>query len=136
MNELIADRYVNTLNNQFDYELYLEEKIIPEKIELQYEIILYYIIPLIFDINLIIQTNSQFKQNKIYFKSNSKNSKEIINIELNIKFGNTAIIYDESFYNQNKEIITYTNDFPYPIDQIEIINEEQLCKNCKRNYKY
>ena len=133
LNELISDRFVNTLNNQFDYELYIEEKIIPEKTELQYEIILYYIIPLIFDINLIIQTNSKFKQNKIYFKSNSKNVKEIINIELNIKFGNTSIIYDESFYNQNKEIITYTNDFPYPIDQIEIINEEQLCKNCNTN---
>ena len=99
LNELIADRYVNTLNNQFDYELYLEEKIIPEKTELQYEIVIYYILPLVFDIDLIINTNNNSKMNKIYFNSNSKNKKETINIELNIKFGNTSIIYNDSFYN-------------------------------------
>ena len=130
LNYLIVDRYVNILNNQFDYKLYLEEKIIPEKTELQYQILIYYILPLIFDINLIIHTNNNINSNKIYFKSNSNNKEEKINIELNIKFGNTSIIYDEAFYNKNKDIIPYVNDYEYPCDQIEKTDEEIFCKKC------
>ena len=126
LNELIIDKYVNTLNNQFDYELFIEEKISKENNELKYQIIIYYILPLIFDINLIIYTNNNFKSKIFRFKSNLKNDKKIINIELNIKFGNTSIIYNDSFYNKNKEIIPYINDISY----IEKIKETNTCKKC------
>ena len=131
LNDLIEDRYVNILNNQFDYKLFLEEKILHEKTELQYQIIIYYILPLIFDINLIIHANNKIDSSKIYyFKSNSNDNEEKINIELNVKFGNTSIIYDETFYNKNKDIIPYVNDYEYPCDQIEKTNEEIFCKKC------
>ena len=108
LNELITDKYCNELNNQFDYELYLEEKILPINNEIQYEIIIYYLLPLIFNTNLIIHTNNtNFKKNIFYFKNNiskNNNNKEIINIELNIKFGNTSIIY-MNYFMKNLKIL-------------------------------
>ena len=126
LNELITDKYCNELNNQFDYEFYLEEKILPINNEIQYEIIIYYLLPLIFNTNLIIHTNNtNFKKNIFYFKNNiskNNNNKEIINIELNIKFGNTSIIYNELFYEKFKNIIPYLNiEYIYPTDYIEKI---------------
>ena len=132
LNDLITDRYVNTLNNEFDYKLYIKEKIIPIKTELQYQILINYLLPLIFDINLIIHTNNKHKPNKYIFKTNSKNI-DIIKIELNIKFGNTSIIYNDLFYNKHKNIIPYLSDFAYPTDHIETITEKTQCEKCALN---
>ena len=129
LNELIIDRYVNILNNEFDYKLYIEEKILPIKSELQYEIVIYYILPLIFDINLIIYTNNKITPNKYIFKTKSKKN-EIIKIELNIKFGNTSIIYNDLFFNKYKNIIPYFNDNINLNNQIEKIKEKNNCKKC------
>ena len=138
LNELITDKYCNELNNQFDYEFYLEEKILPINNEIQYEIIIYYLLPLIFNTNLIIHTNNtNLKKNIFYFKNNiskNNNNKEIINIELNIKFGNTSIIYNELFYEKFKNIIPYVNiEYIYPTDYIEKITSDEICQKCEKS---
>ena len=105
--------------------------------EIQYEIIIYYLLPLIFNTNLIIHTNNtNFKKNIFYFKNNiskNNNNKEIINIELNIKFGNTSIIYNELFYEKFKNIISYVNiEYIYPTDYIEKITSDEICQKCEK----
>ena len=147
LNEIIPIKYINNLNNQFDYQNYIQEKIMLPQDEIQYEILIYYLLPLIFQINLIIYTNSNSKINKIIFKNKThKNKNNIFNIELNVKFGNTTIIYSDTYYNKYKNIIPYSNDFNYPADKIQIISNKKNsedaspeiicneCNSCPENY--
>jgi hypothetical protein len=133
LNEIIPTKYINNLNNQFDYQNYIQEKIMIDQDEIQYQILIFYLLPLIFQINLIIYTNSNSKNNKIIFKrKGNDNKKDIINIELNIQFGNTSILYTDAYYEQFKNIIPYTNDFNYPVDKIQKLDNSNniLCGEC------
>ena len=58
LNDIISTKYINTLNNQFDYQSYIQEKIMDSPDDIKYEVLVYYLLPLIFPINLIIYTNS------------------------------------------------------------------------------
>ena len=134
--EIIQEKYANNLNDKFDFQNYIQEKIMPPQNEIQYEILIYYLLPLIFPINLVIYTNNKIKTNKLIFKNNS-NSNTIFNIELNVKFGNTSIIYTDLYYNKYKNIIPYTNEFNYPADILQRIpnnsvntSKNILCKEC------
>ena len=133
LNEIIPTKYINNLNNQFDYQNYIQEKIMIDQDEIQYQILIFYLLPLIFQINLIIYTNSNSKNNKIIFKrKGNDNKKDIINIELNIQFGNTSILYTDAYYEQFKNIIPYINDFNYPVDKIQKLDNSNniLCGEC------
>ena len=137
LNEIISKKYINVLNNQFDYQNYIQEKIIISEDGIKYEVLIYYILPLIFPINLILYTNNKSKNNKFIFKNrtnieNNNNNNNIYDIQLNIKFGNTSIIYDESYYNKYKDLLPYTNEFNYPVDKIQKIknNNNSLCQEC------
>ena len=133
LNEIIPSKYINNLNNEFDYQNYIQEKIMINQDEIQYQILVFYLLPLIFQINLIIYTNSNSKLNKIIFKNKGNNNKSNINIELNITFGKTSIIYSDTYYDKYKNIIPYVNDFNYPVDKIQKIpnkTENILCKEC------
>ena len=130
LNEIISKQYINNLNNQFDYKNYIQQKIIISQDDIKYEVLIYYILPLIFPINLIIYTNSNCKTNKLIFKNKTNNKSKIYDIQLNIKFGNTTIIYNDSFYKKYKNIIPYTNEFNYPIDKLQKIKNNVICKEC------
>ena len=139
LNEIISKKYIIYLNNQFDYQNYIQEKIMFPQEDIKYEVLVYYLLPLIFPVNLIIYTNSNAKINKIIFKNKINNNKnKIYTIELNIKFGNTIIIYSDAYINNHKNIIPYTNDFNYPVDKLQKITNNKkddisqniFCKDC------
>ena len=152
--EIIPKKYIKLdgKNNKeyFDYELYLKEAINSESNnnELQYELLVYYFLAPIFDIDLVIYTNNNTKTNKITFKySNIPNDeKEILKIELLIKFGNIFIIYPEDFLEKYENILALKCDKEYPLDKLKIIKNEEnkkcyMCQNIpsdfiKINYKY
>ena len=137
LKEIVSNKYIkiDNKNNKeyFDYELYLKEIINSESNnnELQYELLVYYFLPSIFDINLIIHTDNDSKTNKIVFKySNIPNDdKDIITIELFIKFGNISILYSDDYYKKYEYIIPLKSKDKYPIDKIQIIKNEEK-KNC------
>ena len=142
LDEIISSsKFINTLNNQFDYQNFIEENIMISENELHYEILIYYLLPLIFPINLIIYTESVNKMSKLIFKNkthNDDNKKDIFDIILNIKFGNVSIIYTDEYYNKFKDIIPYINEFDLPVDKIqkipnnknEDISKNIICDNC------
>ena len=140
LNDIISTKYINTLNNQFDYQNYIQEKIMDSLDDIKYEVLVYYLLPLIFPINLIIYTNSNALINKLIFKNKTHNNKNsnIYDIELNVKFGNVSIIYSDKYIIKYKNIIPYTNEFNYPVDKIQIIvnnkkddnSKNILCKEC------
>ena len=151
--EIVPKKYIKKDRNNdehFDYELYIKDIINIESNnnELQYELLVYYFLPPIFGIDLIINTNNDSKTNKIIFKhsNNLNEKKDIIIIELFIKFGNVSIIYSEDYYKQYENIISLKNKNEFPIDKIKIIKniENKNCYMCHEipnefiqiNYKF
>ena len=138
--EITPKKYIklNDKNNKeyFDYELYLKEVINSESInsELQYELLVYYFLAPIFDIDLVIYTDNDTKTNKITFKySNIPNDdKEILKIELLIKFGNISILYSEDFFKKYESILALKSNEEYPLDKIQIIKngKNKKCYMC------
>ena len=134
--EIVSKKYIkkDKKNEEyFDYELYIKEVINIESNnnELQYELLVYYFLPPIFDIDLIINTNNDSKTNKIIFKhsNNLNEKKDIITIELFIQFGTVSILYSEDYYKQYKNIIPLKNENEFPIDKIRTIKNEKH-ENC------
>ena len=134
--EIVSKKYIKKdkdNNEYFDYELYIKEIINIESNnnELQYELLVYYFLPPIFGIDLIIHTNNDTKTKKITFKhsNNLSEKKDIIIIELLIKFGNVSILYSEDYYKEYENIIPLKNKNEFPIDKIRIIKNEEH-KNC------
>ena len=134
--EIVSKKYIKKdkdNNEYFDYELYIKEIINIESNnnELQYELLIYYFLPPIFGIDLIIHTNNDTKTNKITFKhsNNLSEKKEIIIIELLIKFGNVSILYSEDYYKEYENIIPLKTMNEFPLDKIRIIKNEEH-KNC------
>lgn len=117
-------------NEVFDYELYIKEviDIDSNNNELQYELLLYYFLPPIFGIDLIIHTDNNTKTNKIIFKhsNNLNEKKDIIVIELLLKFGNVSILYSEDYYNKYENIIPLKNNNEFPLDKIRIIKMKKI----------
>ena len=134
--EIVSKKYIKKdkdNNEYFDYELYIKEIINIESNnnELQYELLIYYFLPPIFGIDLIIHTNNDTKTNKITFKhsNNLSEKKDIIIIELLIKFGNVSILYSEDYYKEYENIIPLKTMNEFPLDKIRIIKNEEH-KNC------
>ena len=143
LKEIIPDSDKYFCNDtSFNYKLYINENILPYREELQYNILIYYLLPLIFHINLIIYTNNNSKNlNKIIFKdesnqnnTNNNRNNSIITLELIVYFGNTSILYNDDFYNKYKNSIIYISDYQYPLDKIQLIsnndNKNLLCDIC------
>ena len=138
LKEIVSKKYIkldNKTNKEyFDYELYLKEIINTESNnnnELQYELLVYYFLAPIFDIDLIIHTDNTTRTNKITFKYSNipLDDKDIITIELFIKFGNISIIYSKEYFEKYESIIPLKSKEEYPKDKIQIINNEEK-KNC------
>ena len=134
--EIVSKKYIKKdkdNNEYFDYELYIKEIINIESNnnELQYELLIYYFLPPIFGIDLIIHINNDTKTNKITFKhsNNLSEKKDIIIIELLIKFGNVSILYSEDYYKEYENIIPLKTMNEFPLDKIRIIKNEEH-KNC------
>ena len=131
LKEIIQSKFIN--NNSFKNDLYTKEIITAENNELQYEILIYYLIPILFNIDLIIYTNNGSKSNKLVF--NPIKNKENEKIELNIKFGNISVIYSENFNIKNDLIPFKSANILEPVDKYRIIkNEEEkiTCYQCER----
>ena len=134
LKEIIQDKYIksNEKGEQyFDYNLYIKEIINNNNNELQYELLVYYFLAPIFDIDLIIYTNNDTKTNKIFFKHTNieYNQNDFINIELFIKFGQISIIYSDEYYNQHIDIIPFTSQNKLPLDKIKIKQNDKKI-NC------
>ena len=137
LKEIVSKKYIkiDDKNNKeyFDYKLYLKEIINPESNnnELQYELLVYYFLAPIFEVDLIIYTDNDSKTNKITFKHTNIPSvdKDIITIELFIGFGNISILYSEQYFQKYENIIPLKSKNEYPIDKIQILKNEEK-KNC------
>jgi hypothetical protein len=134
--EIVSKKYIKIDENNkevFDYELYIKEVINIESNnnELQYELLVFFFLPPIFGIDLIIHTDNNTKTNKIIFKhsNNFNEKKDIIVIDLLIKFGNVSILYSEDYFNQYENIIPLKNNKEFFLDKIRIIKNEEN-KNC------
>ena len=129
LKEIILANFIN--NNAFKNDLFTKNVITAENNELQYEILIYYLIPILFNIDLIIYTNNTTKSNKLIFTplKNEGNEK----IELDNKFANISIIYPENFDIENNLIPFKSTNILEPVDKYKIIkNEEEkiVCYQC------
>ena len=134
LKEIVQDKYIKTNEKDdlyFDYELYVKEIISVNNNELQYELLTYYFLASIFEVDLIIYTNNDTKTNKIIFKHTNieYDPNSIINIELFIKFGKISIIYSDKFYKDNLEILPLVSKSEIPLDKIKIKENENKI-NC------
>ena len=138
LKEIVPHKYIK-MNEKgeltFDYNLYIKEIININNNELQYEILIYYFLASIFDINLIIYTNNDSKTNKIIFKHTNTETEQNddINVELFIKFGKISIVYSELFYKEYEEIMPLKSKTQIPLDNIKIINNDNKinCYMCR-----
>ena len=134
LKEIIPDKYIKANEKgefNFDYNLYIKDIINNESNELQYELLIYYFLGPIFDIDLIIYTNNDTKTNKIMFKHTNieYNQNDFIIIELFIKFGKISIIYSDEYYNQHIDIIPLISQKNMVVDKIKIkVNDKKT--NC------
>ena len=138
LKEIIQDKYIKTNEKgqlNFDYNMYIKDIINNDNNELQYELLIYYFLAPIFDIDLIIYTNNDTKTNKIFFKHTNieYNQNDFIIIELFIKFGKISIIYSDEYYNQHIDIIPLISQNKMPSDKIKIrVNDKKTnCYMCR-----
>ena len=138
LKEIVQEKYI-TINQKeeksFDYNLYIKDIINNNDNELQYELLIYYFLAPVFDIDLVIYTNNDSKTNKILFrhKNIEYDKNDIITIELFIKFGKISIIYSDKFYKEFKDIMPLISINKFPLDKIKIkANDGKLnCYMCK-----
>ena len=131
LKEVVQNNFIN--DNLFKNDLYTKEVITLENNELQYEILIYYLIPILFNIDLVIYTNNNSKSNKLIFNSIKNNENE--KIELNNKFGNISIIYPENFDIENNLIPFKSINIMDPVDKCKIIKNEEdkiICYQCEK----
>ena len=124
LKEITQEKYIKKNEKgilYFDYNLYIKE-IINNNNELQYELLVFYFLPSIFDIDLIIYTNNDTKINKIIFKhrNNEYAQDEVMQIELFIKFGKISILYPDNFYKENVDYLPLISKYQIPLDKIKI----------------
>ena len=138
LKEIVQNKYIKKNEKEeliFDYKLYAKEVINDNNNELQYEILIYYFLAAIFDVDLIIYTNNDSKTNKIIFNHSNVEYEQnsIINIELFIKFGKISIVYSDDFYKEYIDIMPLISNSNIPLDKIKIkVNENNInCYMCK-----
>ncbi len=124
LKEIIQEKYIKTNETgilKFDYDLYIKD-IINTKNELQYELLIFYFLPAMFDLDLIIYTNNNSKTNKIYFKhtNNEYDENDVLKIQLFIKFGRISIIYPDNYCKDNIDVLPLISQNQIPIDKIKI----------------
>ena len=124
LKEIIQKKYIKKNEKgilYFDYNLYIKE-IINNNNELQYELLVFYFLPSIFDIDLIIYTNNDTKINKIIFRHRNieYDQKEVLQMELFIKFGKISILYPDNFYKENVDLLPLVSKYQIPLDKIKI----------------
>ena len=135
LKDIVQKNYIkiNEKNKEyFNYELYNKEIIESLNNELQYELLIFYFLPLIFNIDLIIYTDNATKTNKIKFNHTNfaSDDKDLITIELFIKFGSIFIIYSNEYYKKFVNIIPFkSKNMDLPLDKIQIIKNQES-KNC------
>jgi len=144
LKEIVQEKYIKTNEKNelyFDYNTYITEIITDNKNELQYELLVYYFLPSIFDIDLVIYTNNDTKTNKILFKHTNieYDQNSIITIELFIKFGRVSIIYPDSYYKDNVDIMPLVSKVKLPLDKIKIKTNDNnvncyMCHNIPNEF--
>ena len=138
LKEIVQEKYIKTKEQNimnFDYDLYIKEIINNNKNELQYELLIYFFLASIFEVDLIIYTDNDTKTNKITFKHTNieYDQNQTINIELFVKFGKISIIYSDKYYKDYVDIIPLISKSEYPLDKIKIKpNDKKInCYMCK-----
>ena len=138
LKEIVKDKYIKkNAKDQiyFDYELFINEIIKNSNNELQYELLIYYFLAPIYEIDLIIYTNNDSKTNKITFKHTNieYEENETITIELYISFGRVSIIYSDQYYKEYQDIMSLISTSEIPIDKIKIKANDRKsnCYMCK-----
>ena len=138
LKEIVKDKYIKKNDKDqiyFDYELFINEIIKNSNNELQYELLIYYFLAPIYEIDLIIYTNNDSKTNKITFKHTNieYEENETITIELYISFGRVSIIYSDQYYKEYQDMISLISTSEIPIDKIKIKANDRKsnCYMCK-----
>ena len=138
LKEIIQNKYIKKNENEklyFDYKLYLEEIINDYNNELQYELITYFFLAPIYEVDLVIYTNNDSKTNRITFKHTNIDYDEddVITVNIFIKFGKISIIYSDQFYKDNQFILPLISKNDIPRDRIKIIanDSKSNCYMCK-----
>ena len=138
LKEIIQNKYIKKNEKDqlyFDYELYIKEIIDDYKNELQYELLIYFFLAPIYEIDLVIYTNNDTKTNRITFKHTNieYDENDVITVNIFIKFGKISIIYSDQFYKDNQNILPLISKTDIPIDRIKIISNDTKnnCYMCK-----
>ena len=136
--EIVSAKYFKENEKEelnFDYNSYIKEVINQNNNELQYELLIYYFLAPIFDIDLTIYTNNNTKTNKIVFKHKNidYDQNNVINIELFIKFGQISIIYSDNYYKEYQDFMPLISKTQFPLDKIKLKeNENKInCYMCR-----
>ena len=134
LKEIIQNKYIKKNEKDqlyFDYELYIKEIIDDYNNELQYELLIYFFLAPIYEVDLVIYTNNDTKTNRITFKHTNieYDENDVISVNIFIKFGKISIIYSDQFYNDNQDILPLISKTDIPIDRIKIISNDTK-KNC------
>lgn len=138
LKEIVQDKYIKKNDKDqiyFDYELFINEIIKNSNNELQYELLIYYFLAPIYEIDLIIYTNNDSKTNKITFKHTNieYEENEAITIELYISFGRVSIIYSDQYFKEYQDMMSLISTSEIPIDKIKIKanDSKSNCYMCK-----
>ena len=134
LKEIIHKKFIKKNDKDqlyFDFELYIKEIIDDYNNELQYELLIYFFLAPIYEVDLVIYTNNDTKTNRITFKHTNieYDENDVISVNIFIKFGKISIIYSDQFYNDNQDILPLISKTDIPIDRIKIISNDTK-KNC------
>ena len=139
LKEIVQNKYIKKNEKDqlyFDYELYLKEIIDDYNNELQYELLIYFFLAPIFEVDLVIYTNNDTKTNRITFKHTNieYDENDVITVNIFIKFGKISIIYSDQFYKDNQDILPLISKTDIPRDRIKIITNDTKsnCYMCKK----
>jgi len=138
LKEIIQNKYIKKNDKDqyyFDYELYINEIIDDYNNELQYELLIYFFLAPIYEVDLVIYTNNDTKTNKITFKHTNieYDENDVITVNIFIKFGKISIIYSDHFYKENQDILPLISKNDIPRDRIKIVTNDTKsnCYMCK-----
>ena len=132
---LVHKKYI--FNNKIlDVNNYLAEII--EIMDFEGDYLIFYILPLIFDVNInfYVKNNHNNKYKKFTFYNTISNNKNINEINLLFSFSFYKILYSNDFYKKNFNFLPFIENFNIENEENKMLklnnDSKKLCENCKK----
>ena len=129
---LVHKKYIYN-NKILDVNNYLAE--IVEIMDFEGDYLIFYILPLIFDVNInfYVKNNHNNKYKKFTFYNTISNNKNINEINLLFSFSYYKILYSKEFYKKNFNFLPFIENEENNNKIIKLNNDsKKLCENCKK----